>query len=98
MISAKNMQAAPINQKRGPVVGNAGTTSKRDTFTKEKASSNNEKSALANMVMSALEGRGQGMKSHRDPSTEPLKANVGKAANPTADGAKLPAKYKAPKK
>jgi hypothetical protein len=43
--------------------------------------------------------RGRGMKGYRDPSTENLSANtnVGPKKNSTADGAKLPSKYKKPK-
>jgi hypothetical protein len=55
--SVSNVDAA-----QGPRTGNAGSAAKRATFVKEKASSGNEKSALANMVMDALAGRGAGMK------------------------------------
>jgi len=99
-ISTSNPQAKAINQKRGPTTGNMDAGGKRDTFMKEKSSSGNEKSALADMVCDAVAMRGRGMKSFRDPSTEGLSANtnVGPKKNSTADGAKLPAKYKAPKK
>jgi hypothetical protein len=98
-ISTSNPQAAAINQKRGPTTGNVATGDKRDTFMKEKASSGNEKSALADMVCEAVAMRGRGMKGYRDPSTENLSANtnVGPKKNSTADGAKLPSKYKKPK-
>lgn len=97
-ISTSNPQSKPINQKRGPTVGNEDLGNKRATFMKEKASSGNEKSALADMVTGAVARRGQGMKPFIDPTVESLKDTVGKAANPTANGAKLPGKYKAPKK
>ena len=99
-ISTKNMQAKEINQKRGPTTGNMDAGGKRSTFMKEKASTGNEKSALADMVTSAVARRGEGMKSFRDPAVEGLHAdtNVGVKKNFTADGAKLPSKYKAPKK
>ena len=99
-ISTSNPQAKAINQKRGPTTGNMDAGGKRDTFMKEKSSSGNEKSALADMVTDAVAMRGRGMESYRDPSTEGLSANtnVGPKKNSTADGAKLPAKYKAPKK
>ena len=99
-ISTSNPQAKAINQKRGPTTGNMDLGGKRDAFMKEKASSGNEKSALADMVTDAVAMRGRGMESYRDPSTEGLsvKTNVGPKKNSTADGAKLPAKYKAPKK
>ena len=67
---------------------------------KEKASSGNEKSALADMVTNAVAARGRGMKPFIDPTVEGLHAdtNVGPKANSTANGAKLPSKYKSPKK
>lgn len=99
-ISTLNPQAAAINQKRGPTVGNVCSGDKRDTFVKEKASSGNEKSALANMVTDAVAMRGRGMQGYRDPAVEGISANtnVGPKNNSTADGAKLPSKYKSPKK
>jgi hypothetical protein len=96
--SSANPQTKAINQKRGPTTGNMDANGKRNTFMKEKASSGNEKSALADMVTNAVARRGDGMKSFRDPAVEGLKDTVGKAANPTANGSKLPSKYKAPKK
>lgn len=99
-ISTANMQAKPINQKRGPTTGNMDMGGKRSTFMKDKASSGNEKSALADMVTGAVARRGQGMKSFRDPAVEGLHAdtNVGAKSNTTANGSKLPARYKSPKK
>jgi hypothetical protein len=99
-ISTSNPQSKAINQKRGPTVGNEDAGGKRDAFIKEKASSGNEKSALADMVTAAVARRGQGMESFRDPAVEGLHANtnVGPKKNSTADGAKLPSKYKSPKK
>tara|TARA_R110000868_G_scaffold133300_5_gene344851 strand:- start:2651 stop:2962 length:312 start_codon:yes stop_codon:yes gene_type:complete len=97
-ISTSNPQAKEINQKRGPTVGNLDAGSKRSTFMKEKASSGNEKSALADMVTNAVANRGRGMEGFRDPTVEGLHAdtNVGPKNNTTANGAKLPAKYKKP--
>lgn len=89
-----NPQSKAINQKRGPTTGNAGTASKRSAFMKDKASSGNEKSALANMVTSALEMRGRGQAGKTNPALEGLHEKTGKAANPTANGSKLPSKYK----
>lgn len=97
-ISTANMQAKPINQKQGPRTGNMDMGGKRSTFMKDKASSGNEKSALADMVTGAVARRGEGMKSFRDPAVEGIKDTVGKAANPTANGSKLSSKYKSPKK
>jgi hypothetical protein len=98
MMNTKNPQAKAINQKRGPTMGNAGTTSKRDEFMKLKSTSGSEKSALADMVISALETRGNGMKPFILPAVEGLHANtnVGPKKNSTADGSKLPSKYKKP--
>lgn len=99
-ISTSNPQAKEINQKRGPTNGNQDMGGKRSAFMKEKASSGNERSALADMVTGAVARRGEGMKSFRDPAVEGLHAdtNVGPKSNTTANGAKLPSKYKSPKK
>lgn len=97
-ISTSNPQSKAINQKRGPTTGNQDLGGKRDAFVKEKASSGNEKSALADMVTNAVANRGRGMQSFRDPAVEGLHADTGPKKNPTADGAKLPSKYKSPKK
>jgi hypothetical protein len=74
--TTSNPQSKPINQKRGPTTGNTNTGSKHADFVKAKASSGNERSALADMVTAALENRGTRMKSYRDPAVEPLKATV----------------------
>ena len=97
-MNTKNPQAKAINQKRGPTMGNEGTSSKRNDFMKAKSTSSGEKSQLADMVMSALETRGRGMKPFIDPTVEGLHANtnVGPKKNSTADGSKLPSKYKKP--
>jgi hypothetical protein len=52
------------------------------------------------MVTNAVAARGTGMKPFIDPTVEGLHANtnVGPKKNSTADGAKLPSKYKSPKK
>jgi hypothetical protein len=96
--STANMQAKPINQKRGPTTGNMDMGGKRDTFMKEKSTSGNEKSALADMVTNAVANRGRGMKPFIDPTVEGLSANtnVGPKKNFTADSSKLPSKYKKP--
>lgn len=85
-----------INQKRGPTTGNAGTMSKRDAFMKEKSTTNSERATIANMITGALEMRGRGQAGKTNPALEGLHSTTGKAANPTANGAKLPAKYKKP--
>jgi hypothetical protein len=99
-ISSLNPQAKEINQKRGPTTGNQDLGGKRTTFMKDKASTGTEKSALADMVTNAVAARGRGMQGFRDPAVEGLHAdtNVGPKSNTTANGAKLPSKYKAPKK
>jgi|TARA_R110000868_G_scaffold106496_1_gene292019 hypothetical protein len=98
MATSTNPQSKPINQKRGPTVGNVATGSKRDTFVKEKASTGSERSKIADMITGALERRGTGMKPFIDPTVEGLHADTGPKSNPTANGSKLPGKYKAPKK
>jgi len=90
MISTKNMQARPVNQKRGPTTGNAGTASKRDTFMSEKSKAGSEKSALANMVTDAVAARGRGMKGFRDPAVEGLKSSVNVGRGPTKGNAAKP--------
>ena len=97
-MNTKNPQAKAINQKRGPTTGNQGTSSKRDDFMKLKSTSSGEKSQLADMVISALETRGRGMKPYIDPAVEGLSSNtnVGPKSNSTANGSKLPSKYKKP--
>ena len=94
-----NPQAKPINQKRGPTTGNGGTPSKRSEFMSEKSRTGSQRAELANMVTGALEMRGRGQFGGRtDPALEGLHSNTGPKRNPTADGAKLPGKYKSPKK
>ena len=83
-----------INQKRGPTTGNAGTMSKRDAFNKEKSTSGSEKSKLAGMITSALEMRGRGQSGKTNPALEGLHERTGPKTNPTANGSKLPSKYK----
>jgi hypothetical protein len=99
-ISTSNPQAKAINQKRGPTTGNQDLGDKRSSFMKEKASSGTQYSALADMVTNAVAARGRGMRPFIDPAVEGLSAdtNVGVKKNSTADGAKLPSKYKSPKK
>ena len=85
-----------INQKRGPTTGNVATGSKRKDFMSEKSTTNSERATLANMITGALEMRGRGQAGSTNPALEGLHSNTGKAANPTANGSKLPAKYKKP--
>jgi hypothetical protein len=100
MKSTNPMGNKEINQKRGPTTGNAGTMTKRDTYVAEKAASSGEKSVLAKMVTSALEMRGRGQAGVTNPALEGVSSNTntGPKANSTANGSKLPAKYKSPKK
>ena len=101
MASTKNPEAKPINQKQGPRTGNAGTPSKRNEFKAAKSDTGSERSKLADFVMAAVANRGEHTKSSINPGVENLSANSGKSTgikrNSTADGAKLPAKYKRPK-
>jgi len=83
-----------INQKRGPTTGNTGSMKKRDTYVAEKTASSGEKAVLAKMVTDALEMRGRGQAGTTNPALEGLHSNTGPKTNPTANGSKLPAKYK----
>lgn len=93
-----NPMSKPINQKRGPTTGNVATGSKREDFMKAKSTTNSERATLANMVTSALEMRGRGQAGTTNPALEGLHSNTGPKTNATANGSKLPAKYKSPKK
>ena len=97
-ISTSNPHAKAINQKRGPATGNAGTPSKRNTFVDLKNDTNSEKNQMAQMIQNAVANRGRGMKPFIDPTVESLHDNTGPKKNPTANGSKLPSKYKSPKK
>lgn len=99
MLNTKNMQAKPINQKRGPTTGNAGTPSKRNDFMDAKSASSGEKASLAKMVTDALEMRGRGTAPTVNPALEgvSMNTNTGPKKNSTANGSKLPSKYKSPK-
>ena len=96
-----NPQEKSVNQKQGPRIGNMGTPTKRDDFKKMKSESSSEKSKLAEFVLSALENRGQGMKPYVNSALENLSPNSSKSTgiknNVTANGSKLPSKYKQPK-
>ena len=85
-VNVRNMQAKPINQGQGPKTGNAGTASKRSKFMSEKASTGSEKSAIADMITAALEGRGAGMQGKIDKTVEGLHSDTGPKRNPTAGG------------
>jgi hypothetical protein len=100
MKSTNPMGNKAINQKRGPTTGNAGTMSKRETYVAEKTASSGEKSKLAKMVTDALEMRGRGQAGVTNPALESVSSNTntGPKANSTANGSKLPSKYKSPKK
>jgi hypothetical protein len=89
-----NPMSKPINQKRGPTVGNVATGSKRADFMKAKSEVNSERATIANMITSALEMRGRGQAGVTNPALEGVHSNTGPKKNPTADGSKLPAKYK----
>jgi hypothetical protein len=91
-----NPQSKPINQKRGPQTGNAGSMTKRNAFMDAKSTSSSEKATLANMVTSALEMRGRGVQPKTNPALEGLHERTGPKSNPTASSSKLPAKYKKP--
>lgn len=81
-----NPQRKGPNVSQGPRMGNEGNRTKQAIFIKEKASSGNEKSALANMITDALSGRGAGMQGRIDPTVEGLHSDTGPKRNPTAGG------------
>jgi hypothetical protein len=81
--STTNPQAKPINQKRGPTTGNAGTPDKHSQFVDAKAKSGNQRSALANMVTDAVANRGRKMQGFRDAAVEGLKSTVNVGRGPT---------------
>jgi len=94
----KNPQSKPINQKRGPTTGNAGSMTKRNAFMDAKSTSSSEKATLANMVTSALEMRGRGVQPKTNPALEGISSNTntGPKKNSTASNSSLPGKYKKP--
>ena len=85
-----------VNQAQGPRTGNAGSASKRSSFLKEKEGSGNERSRLADFVMSALEKRDP--RDFIDAKTEPLDANRGPKSNPTAGGTEYNVRKPQPRK
>ena len=91
-ISTKNMQAATINQKRGPTVGNESTGTKRADFMSEKSKSGSEKSELANMITGAVAARGRGMEGFRDKTVEGLHTTTNVGRGPTRGNAGKPIK------
>ena len=101
MKSTKNPEAKAINQKQGPRTGNQNPGSKRADFMAAKSTTGSERSKLADFVTNALAMRGRGMQPSVDPALENLSSNsaktTGLSKNKTADGARLPSKYKSPK-
>ncbi len=98
-LETKNMQAKPINQKRGPTTGNDNTGTKRADFMAAKAKSSSEKSEIANMITDAVARRGELMRGFRDPAVEglhattnvgrgPVKGNAGKTSRTSTGGRK----------
>jgi hypothetical protein len=87
MATMKNPQAKPINQKRGPQVGNAGNTEKRMTFLEEKSKTSSERAALADMVTRALSMRGRGQRGKDDPSLESVHDTTNVGRGPTKGNA-----------
>jgi hypothetical protein len=71
-----------INQKRGPTLGNTGSPSKRSDFMAAKASSGNQRSALATMVTDAVAARGRGNASTIKSSLENLSPNTNVGRGP----------------
>jgi len=93
-----NPESRSINQKRGPTTGNGTNGSKRQTFIRAKQDGGNERTALAEMITGALEGRGQGMKPAIKPAVEGLHTDTGPKRNPTAGGTRYNVNSKTPGK
>jgi hypothetical protein len=77
----------PINQKRGPTVGNTATGDKRTTFMKEKSTVNSERATLANMITGALEMRGRGQAGKTNPALEGVHSTTNVGRGPTKGNA-----------
>ena len=94
-------QRASVNVAQGPRSGNTGSPDKRAEFKAAKSTSSSERSKLADFVMDALGMRGRGMQPYVNPALENMSSNSAKTTgiskNVTADGARLPTKYKSPK-
>jgi len=60
----------------------------------EKAATGSERATIANMITDALGARGRDLRSERRVGLEGLHSDTGTKTNPTANGSKLPAKYK----
>lgn len=83
MKSTTNMQAKPINQKRGPTTGNQGTGTKRKDFEAAKSKSGSERAKRATMIVDAFAARGRGMKGFRDPAVEGVHTMTNVGRGPT---------------
>ena len=86
-METRNPQAKAINQKRGPVTGNAGNMTKRKDFMAEKSTTSSERSKLADMVTGALEMRGRGQAGKTNPALESLHSNTNVGRGPTKGNA-----------
>lgn len=82
-----NPMSKPINQKRGPTVGNVATGSKRDIFMAEKDKNNSQRAALANMVTDAMAMRGRGQAGKTNPALEGVHSNTNVGRGPTKGNA-----------
>jgi hypothetical protein len=82
-----NPMSKPINQKRGPQVGNAGHGTKRADFMAEKSKTGSERAALARMVTDALEMRGRGQAGKTNPALESLHDTTNVGRGPTKGNA-----------
>ena len=94
-------QRASVNVPQGPRSGNTGSPDKRAEFKSAKSTTGSQRSKLADFVISALGMRGKGVQPYVNPALENMSSNSAKttgiAKNSTADGARLPSKYKSPK-
>lgn len=83
----KTSTGKSINQKQGPRTGNAGNATKRSEFMSEKSKTGSERAAIADMITTALAGRGKDNRSHRAPGVEGLHADTNAGRGPTKGNA-----------
>ena len=76
-----------INQAQGPRSGNAGNMTKRKEFMSEKSKTNSERATIADMITTALAGRGKDNRSSRKTGVEPLHETTNTGRGPTKGNA-----------
>ena len=69
-----NPERAPVNQMRGPTVGNQGRPEKQRSFLEEKTARTSYFGELADMVTRAFARRGEEHRAYTNPALEPVSA------------------------